>query len=271
MKKLITIITLGALLAACSSTPKNESKGMKITKVNVNQTLPDSTQWVSSDTVIYDAQGRLTKVDFTHFSYTDGKVIADYDSVRLNQPMMRRCEVTTQLGQPITMLINYYSSPQTAGMVSQGEVTVTDTLVTLDLKHSMPGYPEPFNEVLSWRMDADGRLISKRSDPVIEGVEAWSEATYQYAKDSKMENQDLQVLAFYLQPADLEDLVLMMAGYLPALKKDIVTKMHTSYKRGPEAMEEDGSNNFTFDADGRLVAAKAVYGEQQTQNLTVEY
>lgn len=271
MKKLITIITLGALLAACSSTPKNEPKGMKITKVNVDQQLPDSTQWVSSDTVIYDAQGRLTKVDYIRFSYADGKVIADCDSVHINRRFIRRCEVSTQAGKPITMLINYYRSPQTGGMVSQGEVTVTDTLVTLDLKHSMPGYPEPFNEVLSCRMDAAGRLISKRSDPVMEGVEAWSKVTYQYAPDSKMGNQDLQVLAFYLQPADLEDLVLMVAGYLPALKKDIVTKVHTSYKRGPEAMEEDGSSSFTFDADGRLIAAKAVYGGQQAQNLTVEY
>ena len=47
--------------------PEKDAPAKKITKINVDQILPDSTRWVNSDTVIYTPDGRLAQVDFIHF------------------------------------------------------------------------------------------------------------------------------------------------------------------------------------------------------------
>ncbi len=52
-----------------------------------------------------------------------------------------------------------------------------------------------------------------------DGTPVSSEGVYTYDPASKMTSQNLTVLAFYMSPASVEDLVLMTGGYLPALAK----------------------------------------------------
>lgn len=270
MNKLFSILLSSLVLAACSSAPKSESVATKITKFNVDQLLQDSTKWVSSDTVIYDGQGRLARVDFFHFGYEEGKVIALCDSVNINERAIRHCQVITKAGEPIKMLVDYYQIPSRAGFRSEGVITSTDSLVTLVLNHYIPGYEQPFNETLKWMMNPEGLLMGREvtyTRP--DGLSATNEMVYEYDPASKMKEQDLLPLAFYMQPSSVEDLVMVVAGYLPGMLKDVPTKV--------KVIEADGKQIFSsemtpsFDEKGRCNGSKMMVDGDLMSTINIEY
>lgn len=268
MKHLSSILWAGILLAACSAAPKKDAPAKKITKINVDQILPDSTRWVNSDTVIYTPDGRLAQVDFIHFCYTDSSVVAQCDSTPPNVRSIRRCELVFKPGKPVTLRQNYYSAEGYDRGYSEGLVTSTDSLVTLELKHYMPEYDQHIVEYLNWRMNKEGLLTNyTNSYTMPDGTPVSSEGVYTYDPASKMTSQDLTVLAFYMSPASVEDLVLMTGGYLPALAKDIPVKEEMGNAEQTYRSEVVPS----FDEQGRCTGSKNYLNGKLSSTITVEY
>lgn len=242
---------------------------MKVTKISVDQLLSDSTRWVSSDTVIYNSDGRLEKIDFIHFSYTDSSVVAQCDSTPPNVRGIRRCELVSKPGYPVTILQSYYHTGRRNREYSHGVVISTDSLVTFEFKHYMTGYDQPVVEHIAWRMNKEGLLASNTDLYNIPGeAPVYSECVYTYDPASKMRNQDLTALTFYMSPTFVEDLVIMIGGYLPAMLKDIPVDIKINQTAG-----ESSRSTFipSFDEKGRCVGAKMDLNGKLHSTVTVEY
>lgn len=271
MRQLLLIFLSGILVAACTSTPKSNAPAQRITKVNVNQQMHDSTQWVNGDTVIYYPDGRLAQVDFIHFSYTDSSIVAQCDSTPPNAQNIRHCELVSKPGQPITLLLDYYLvEGRDQGSYSKGEVTYSDSLTSLELSHYSPGYETPAVEHLNWHTDKDGFLTSYDNSFIdYEGTPVSARTTSTYDPASKLTSQDILILAFYMASASFEDLMLMMGGYLPGMLKDIPTRVEMSGSYIKDTVRTKVIP--TFDANGRCISSKMTSNTNSNSIITLEY
>lgn len=273
MKKLFSILAVCALLAACSSDDETpEIKGNKITSVTVQQTMKNGQTWQSVDKVSYDDQGRLKQVDYITFSYEDGKVIADCANTAINQRFIRRCEVTTPKGNAGTMKVEYHNLPDGySSYTTTGTIAQNGNVVTLDLAHSFDD-GSIYHEYLKWQMDNNGRLEFSSIDYDYGDGPTNSKTTPSYDPSGRMMNQDLTAMAFYVQSAELEDLVMMVAGYLPALKKDApVSFTIDSYLNSELQSSETVNTAYSFDENGKCTGADLSLAGTLLQTLKFAY
>ena len=121
----------------------------------------------------------------------------------------------------------------------------------------MPEYAQHIVEYLNWRMNKEGLLTNyTNSYTMPDGTPVSSEGVYTYDPASKMTSQNLTVLAFYMSPASVEDLVLMTGGYLPALAK----KTSLSRKKWVTRNKPTGVKlSPLFDEQGRCTGSKKLF------------
>ena len=117
-------------------------------------------------------------------------------------------------------------------------------------------------------MNKEGLLTNyTNSYTMPDGTPVSSEGVYTYDPASKMTSQNLTVLAFYMSPASVEDLVLMTGGYLPALAKDIPVKEEMGDAEQTYRSEVVPS----FDEQGRCTGSKNYLNGKLSSTITVEY